>query len=166
MLMVSRWKNLSPFVGKMKFAPQFALAIPEPMSRFGAVRSTMGEGLWRRLFRRVTVVCFAVAIAAAERERRVSSHGDIEKLQTITKPDMRKDSDSRSASSENAGNKIVCRRDGWIGQVEGHGRALRAGRTGRFLVGITGVLRCGREGEGLNGKGPARIGQQDERAPP
>lgn len=40
----------------------------------------MGEAWRRRLFRRVKPVRFAVAIAAAERERRNSSQRDIEML--------------------------------------------------------------------------------------
>jgi hypothetical protein len=68
---VSRWKSLRPGVGNETWmlAPQFALAIPVPVSRFGTARSAMARVWRRRLFRRVTGVCFAVAIAAAERER-------------------------------------------------------------------------------------------------
>ncbi len=64
-------------------APQLGLAASEPVRRCGSVRSAKGRVLRRRLFRRVTVVDFAAAIAAAE-ERGESSHGDMDTPQTIT----------------------------------------------------------------------------------
>jgi hypothetical protein len=80
--MRSTWEKVRVSVGGAKFVRdrQFALAIPAPVSRFGR----MGKVWRRRLFRRVTVVRFAVAIAAAELERRDSSHGDMDSLQTMT----------------------------------------------------------------------------------
>jgi hypothetical protein len=85
MLRVSRWKKVRVSVGEAKFvlARQLALAIPAPVSRFGR----MGKAWRRRLFRRVTVVRFAVAISAAELERRDSSHGHMDSLQTMTQED-------------------------------------------------------------------------------
>ncbi len=58
-------------------APQLGLAASEPVRRCGSVRTAKGRVLRRRLFRRVTVVDFAAAIAAAEERGGVVSrrHG-------------------------------------------------------------------------------------------
>lgn len=83
--MVSRCEKVRPGVGNRKDASQFALAIPAArVGRVGSASRRMGKVWRRRLFRRVTVVRFAVAIAAAEREARESSQGDMDSLQTIT----------------------------------------------------------------------------------
>lgn len=72
-LTVSRWKNSGDecFVGEPKWmepTPQFAVAIAPPASGFEIDRNGMGEAQRRRrLFRRVTEVCFDFAITAAER---------------------------------------------------------------------------------------------------
>lgn len=81
----------------------------------------MGEALRRRLFRRVTVVRFAVAIAAAERGRRDSSHGDIEMLQTITLADVRKDNNSRTSDQSQAKTRAKkdCLQAGWVDRSSG-----------------------------------------------
>lgn len=76
-LMVSRWKNSRPSVGKTKSAtPQFARAIPPAVSREIA-RDVTGEAWRRRRFRRVNPVRFAVAITTAEQPKWDSSQRDI-----------------------------------------------------------------------------------------
>jgi hypothetical protein len=86
----------------------------------------MGRGWRRRLFRRVTVaVCFAVAIAAAERKRRDSSQGDMDSLQTITGGvscsglQMRHRANGQTVGMEVWAAELSCKRDEWIDGVDG-----------------------------------------------
>jgi hypothetical protein len=119
MLMVSRWWSVSSGVGNRNSASQFAPATPAALvSKLGIARKAMGRVWRRRLFRRVTVaVRFAVAIAAAERERRDSSQGDMDSLQTIT------DGCELFGTSDETQDK---QRNGWDGSVGGRA-VLHAG---------------------------------------
>ena len=126
--MVSRWWSVRSGAGNRNSASQlFALATPAALvSRLGIARKAMGRVWRRRLFRRVTVaVRFAVAIAAAERERRDSSQGDMDSLQTITDGvscsglQMRHRTNNETVGMEVWAAELSCTRDEWIDGVDG-----------------------------------------------